>query len=514
MQGKYLLSIDNGSQSIRALLFDFNGNLLFRQKVDIQAYFSKREGWAEQHPEYYWDKIGEACHGLWAQGANPNQVVGVSVTTQRNTMVFLDKDGNNLRPAITWMDEREQNTLPPMPLHWKFLIGIAGKSQTLKFARARAQSNWVAQNQPDIWAKTAKYLQLSGFLHFKLTGQYKDATANQVGYLPYDFKKFEWVGANQWHWPAFQIRAEQLPELIKPADKVGDLLPEPAQHLGLPAGLPVIASGSDKACELVGAGLLEEDIACLSYGTRATINTHNKKYREPVKNMPSFTAALSGLYSVEVAVPRGFWMVSWFKKEFGLKERKKAKKRGIEAEVLFDKLIKKAPAGSGGLVLQPYWGHEANEGAEARGAIIGFSESHTRAHFYRAMVEGIAFALLEGKDKIEKSGVPPITKLRVSGGGSQSDQVMQITADVFNLPAERSHTFETSGLGAAIITAIGLGVYPDYETAIQKMSRTGDVFMPIQEHQAIYQSLYSHVYRKMYSRLKPLYQVIHKLFPH
>jgi sugar (pentulose or hexulose) kinase len=150
-------------------------------------------------------------------------------------------------------------------------------------------------------------------------------------------------------------------------------------------------------------------------------------------------------------------------------------------------------------------------GPEAKGAIIGFGEVHTRAHLYRAILEGLAYALREGKERIERRGGTRIERLRVSGGGSQSDAALQITADIFNLPTERPHLYETSGLGAAIIAAVGLGLHPDYATAVREMTRVGQTFQPDPTHAATYDRLYRRVYCRMYERLRPLYQDIREI---
>jgi sugar (pentulose or hexulose) kinase len=153
-----------------------------------------------------------------------------------------------------------------------------------------------------------------------------------------------------------------------------------------------------------------------------------------------------------------------------------------------------------GLMLQPYWTPGIRvPGREAKGAIVGFGDVHTRAHVYRAILEGLAYALREGKERIEQRSGVRITELRVSGGGSQSDAAMQLTADIFGLPTARPHVYETSGLGAAIDAAVGLGLYPDFASAVAAMTRVGRVFEPIAANRAIYDRLYKQVYRKMYA---------------
>jgi len=160
-------------------------------------------------------------------------------------------------------------------------------------------------------------------------------------------------------------------------------------------------------------------------------------------------------------------------------------------------------------VLQPYWSPGLKlPGPEARGAIIGFSDVHTRAHVYRAILEGLTYALREGAERTaRRSGVRP-TELRVVGGGSQSDAAMQITADVFGLPASRPHTYEASGLGAAMDAAVGVGLHPDFPTAVKEMTRVGDTFEPNPDAHAMYDELYNDVYLKLYGRLRQLYEAM------
>jgi sugar (pentulose or hexulose) kinase len=392
------------------------------------------------------------------------------------------------------------------------LFKLIREEATVDYFRAQAEVNWLAQEQPEIWAKTDKVLLLSGFLTHRLCGRFVDSVACCVGYLPFDYKRLKWAARSDWKWQAMPVRQNQLPDLVKPGERLGVISAEASRHTGIPEGLPLIAAGADKACEVLGAGGVEPSTACLSYGTTATINTTRRTYLETVPLIPPFPAAIPDHFNTEVMIYRGFWMVSWFKQEFGLREMQRAKELGVEPEVLFDELVNSVPAGSMGLMLQPYWTPGIREpGLEAKGSIIGFGDVHTRAHIYRAILEGLAYALRQGKEQIEKRSRSKITRLRVSGGGSQSDAAMQLTADIFGLPAERPHVYETSGLGAAIDCAVGLGLHPDFPTAIAAMTRVGQVFEPNPQAQQIYERLYREVYQRMYRQLKPLYQSIRKI---
>jgi sugar (pentulose or hexulose) kinase len=508
-----LLAIDNGTQSLKAMAFDADGNMTAIVKIPFEPYYSLKPGWAEQDPALYWNTLCHACRGLWEEKKiDKDRIAGVCVTTQRGTVINVDKTGAPLRPAILWLDQRKTEGMPPIRGLWGLLFKVVGAAGIVAHFQREAEANWIRANQPEIWGKTHKYLLLSGYLNYKLTGEFNDSASSQVGYIPFDYKKQEWSSKSDWKWKGIGVRRDMLPELSPPGSILGYVTDFASKETGIPKGLPVIAGAADKACEVIGSGSLSPDTGCISYGTTATINITHEKYVEPVFLMPPYPSSVPGRYSLEVQIFRGYWMVSWFKNEFGHEEKAKAEQLGLDAEHLFDKLIDPIPPGCSGLMLQPYWTPGiAFPGPEAKGSIIGFGDIHTRAHVYRAILEGLAYALREGKERIEKRTKIPITQLRVSGGGSQSTNAMQVTADIFNLPTSRPHLYETSGLGAAINAAVGLKWYPDYGKAIKGMTREGDHFDPIAENHRLYDQLYRDVYLKMYDRMKPLYQSIREI---
>jgi len=510
MSKTYLLAIDNGTQSVRALLFDLQGNLVDKAQVTIASYQSPQPGWMENDSEAFWQALCDACQRLWAVTSVPKSAIaGVVITTQRGTTIALDKNGQPLRPAMIWLDQRRADQLPKLAWWWDAAFRAIGMRQTVRFFQREAEANWIAQHQPELWAKTDKYLLLSGYLNYRFTGRFVDSVAAQVGYIPFDYKKGCWAAKHDWKWQAMPITAAMLPELVPAGTTIGQVSTQAALATGIPQGLSVIAGAADKACEVIGAGCLTPEIACLSYGTAATINTTTARYLEATRFIPPYQAAVPGHYNTEIQITRGFWMVSWFKAQFGLHEQQLAQQRGVAPESLFDELVNTVPPGSLGLMLQPFWNPGIKvPGPEAKGAVIGFGDVHTRAHLYRAILEGLAYALREGKERIEKRGGQRITRVRVSGGGSQSDAAMQITANVFNLPCERPHLYETSGLGAAILAAVGLKLHPDFATAVREMTRIGQVFEPEPAHANTYEQLYRRVYCRMYQRLQPLYRDI------
>lgn len=508
-----ILAIDNGTQSVRALVFDPGGRLIAKNRIPIRPYYSTAPGLAEQDPDIFWEAVCAACQGLWRMpGISKESIAGVTLTTQRGTVINVDENGAALRPAIVWLDQRRTEGLKPVSGLWGAAFALTGMTETVAYLQAEAEANWIRTNQPEIWENTHKFLLLSGYLTHKLVGKFVDSVASQVGYIPFDYKKQQWAGRTDWKWQAVPMDKKILPDLVPAASVLGEITPEAAEATGIPVGLPLFAAAADKACEVIGAGCLEPNVACLSYGTTATINTTQKRYVEAIPMIPPYPSAVPGAYTLEIQIYRGYWMVSWFKQEFGINEQQQADELGIEPEALFDQLVETVPPGSDGLVLQPYWSPGLKlPGPEARGAVIGFGDVHTRGHLYRAILEGLGYALYDGMVRTNKRTGVPVTEVRVAGGGSQSRHAMQITADIFGMPVSRPHVYEASGLGAAIDAAVGLGIHPDFATAIDQMTHPGATFVPDPKAHAIYKDLYENVYGQMYDRLKPLYNHIRRI---
>lgn len=508
-----ILSIDCGTQSLRAILFSITGDILDSEQVLYEPYFSTKPGWAEQDAMVYWNSLCQATKTLKARsGSIFKDIVGVGVTTQRNTLINLDKEGNPLRPCIVWLDQRKA-TPEYQP---NFLIGgmlsLVGMKKKLETMEAEGKCNWIRQNQPEIWAKTHKYVQASGFLNYKLTHEFTDSIASQIGHVPFDYKKQNWIASSdkfEFGQYLFPVPEEKLPTLIPAGKELGKITVQAAEASGIPKGVPVIACGSDKGCETLGMGVLDNSTASLSFGTIATVQTTVKKYMEPLPFMPSYPAAVPGYWNPEMEIYRGFWMVTWFKNEFALKEVQEAAEKNLPAEVVMNQLLKDTPPGAMGLILQPYWSPGLGD-LDAKGAMIGFGAVHQKAHVYRAIIEGLGYGLLDGTQRLEKRGKMKFKQFTVSGGGSQSDEVCQIITDIFNKPLLRGNTHEASGLGAAILTAYGTHQFSSIKEAVNNMVVYKDTFEPNPQNTKIYKALFEEVYLKMYKQLTPFYKSIKK----
>ncbi len=490
------------------MVFDARGTLAARKKIEYNPYFSAKPGWAEQDPEIWWSALAQSVRELLAEDARVfDGLAGVAITAQRDSMVCVGRDGKAVRPAILWLDSRKALATYVPSFFLRMGLEAIGMEEAMLKTQEAGKCNWLMQHDKASWDATWKYMQVSGFLNARLTGEFADSVASQIGHMPFDYRRQDWASPGNLNSRMFPVEAAKLPRLVRPGDIIGQISAEASSSTGIPAGLPVIAAGSDKGCETIGMGVVDGSMASLSFGTTATIQTTSTRYMEPLRFMPAYPAPIPGCYNPEVEIFRGYWMITWFKNQFAWKEVTEAAALGIAPEAMLNRLLEATPAGCHGLVMQPYWTAGLKSPA-AKGALIGFGDVHERGHLYRAIIEGLGYGLKDGLESIERVSRVKVKTLAVSGGASQSDRICQISSDIFNLPLVRGLTYETSGLGAAMCGCAGLGWYPDVMNAAKAMSGRSTAFEPDGRNAALYGELYSRVYKKMYKALAPLYEEI------
>lgn len=506
----YVLVVDAGTQSMRGLIFDEKGTICAHKQVKYPPYISRQNGYIEQSVYMYWDTLCQITNMLKDEHADLlSKVVAMSVTTFRDTAVLLDENYNVLRDCILWSDQRIADTSQKLPLLQRVLFRLVGMTRPVNAIRQRIKTRWIEQNEPELWTKVKKLVHVSTFLNYKLTGNMTDSYASATGHFPFDYKKKKWHTKRALLYPVYNLSLDKMVPLCNPGDVMGTITKEAAECCGLPEGLRVIASGADKSCETLGGGCLDRDVAAISFGTASTVQFSTKKYFEPEPFMPAYPSVLKEYFNPEVQIFRGYWMITWFKQNFAKELEEIANRQGTCVEALLDDEARAIPAGCDGLVLQPFW-QAGLTSPEARGAIVGFSDFHTRAHVYRAILEGIDFALREGMERMERRGKQRIKYVTVAGGGAQSDLVCQIAADILNKPVRRIQTNESSGLGAAIVTFVACGVHSDVHTAVEQMVHYKETFTPNADNVKVYDDIYKNVYLKLYSKLKRFYRHIEK----
>jgi sugar (pentulose or hexulose) kinase len=502
-----VLTIDLGTQSTRAFLIDKDGNILHKASFTYEKpYYSLNPGWAEQKPEVYWDAVCNVTNRVKEDSKEQwNDIIAVTVTTIRDTCLCVNKEGAPLRDVIVWLDKRQAKMSKPVSFFHTWIYKLIGMMDTVTLQRKVSACNWIMENEPDVWRKTHKFIFISGYLTFLLTGRLADSVANMIGHIPFSSKTRKWMSRFDLNRPIFDIHNDKLTELLEPGKTIGYISEAAAAATGIPKGLPLVATGSDIGCETLGLSCLKPDSAAINFGTTATIQFTINKYMEPLPFIPAYPAVLPKHYNPEVQVYRGYWLISWFKKEFAAKEVERAAEIGVTPEAILEKMLKKIPAGCDGLVFQPYF----TPGVimpKSKGSIVGFSDIHTRAHLYRAIIEGINFALMDGLYTMQKRGRVKIKKIFLGGGGSQSDTICQITANMFGLPTYRTHTYEATGLGSSMVAFVAMGIHKDINEAASKMVRIKDEFKPDLNEHKLYKYLFKDVFSKVFDKLLPLYK--------
>lgn len=512
MDKPLVLTFDVGTQSARCLLVNQEGE--FEDICQIkynEPYYSRNPGWAEQRPDFYYDRICEAGKLICDRNQDKlSRIIAVTLTVIRDTVLCLDSENKPLRDIILWLDKRQADFNNPFPLSKRLIFKIAGMKEATEIIYRASVSNWIQQNQPELWAKTAKYVMLPTYLNYKLTGVLSDSEANMIGHIPFDYRHRRWRTKKDLSRCICDVPDDKLCTLVKSGETIGKITRQFSEASGVPEGLPLIATGSDKGCETLGLSVVKENKAAISLGTTATIQLALKRYVEPQKFMPAYPAVPNDMFNPEIEIYRGFWLISWFVKEFGAAEVEEAKKLGCSAEMLLDKRIAKLPEGCNGLLLQPYW-TPGVKNSTSKGAVVGFADYHTRYHLYRAIIEGLGFELYQSLKIMEKRARLRVDEIFVGGGGAKSDVVCQILADIMGIKVKRIQTHEACSIGSSMVAFVAGGVFKDLDSAIQSMVHESDVFVPNPKAHETYLDIYKGAYSKIFDKLEPIYRRIIKI---
>ena len=508
-KNELILSFDIGTQSMRGMLINKTGKIEALEKIIYdEPYYSKSKDWAEKDPDFYYEVLCKISKTLKRKHSDLfKRISAVTTTVFRDSTICLDENYKPLRDMILWLDKREiDSDEMPIPSFKKALFSLVGVADMVDAQHRQSVCNYIMLREPLIWAKTKKYVVLSTYINYKLTGILVDSPANQIAHMPFDYKKSKWSSKSNLTRCIYDIPEDKLCDLCKPGDIIGNISKECMKDTGL-SEVPYIVTGSDKGCETVGLSVISTNKAAVSFGTSATIQFTTANYFEPQAFCPAYPSPIKGLFNPEYQVYRGYWMLSWFKKNFVNEvEIKEAQKMGVSIEDYFNKHLNEVAPGSDGLILQPHFSPGVAN-PNAKGSIIGWSDVQTKYHIYKAIIEGINYDLMYGLYTMSKRGKQIIREIYVGGGGSQSDEICQLSADMFGLPVKRIQTHEACGLGSAIVGFISLGVYDDVNEAINSMVETKDIFEPDMIKHDFYYKTYKNVYLKLAKRLVPLYRL-------
>ncbi len=508
MKRQYCIGIDSGTQSTRVMMFDLSGNFVCGSTVKHKPLIHGQDGGIYMDEENLWTSLCAAARDMMAQfDGDPADILGVGLSPHNGTVCFMRNDGTHLLHPICYQDYRTAD-VEPMPADcpaWE------------AWQRRNSRANLLKSVSPTLYDQVEKYASVGGYLGFMLTGSFVDTISNTIGSMPLDRERFCYE-ERAWVYDCVGMRKDQLCEAFLPGQAMGKISEKAAEETGLPAGIPLVAGASDKQTEAFGAGAVHDGDAFISYGTEANLTfVSNQFYTMTRENFfYSLLSAVPYQWNYTVPMARGYWLVTWFKEQFAEDLTEKAMQEGLGRYGAEDYLTKQAlhiPAGSEGLLVMPDF-LAPRERPHSSGTVIGLKPIHTRAHLFRALIEGIAMTLRLNSESLKKSmpNLAPVKSLYVGGGGSRSDLSMQITADIFGVPATRASYHETGSLGAAMCAAIGAGAFANQEEAVQMLQGNTQTFVPNAKNQALYEELYQKVFRKLYPVLLPTFETMEQLY--
>lgn len=485
-----LLGIDAGTTSVKAGLFTPDGHCLAigRQEYQLDTPGVER---AQLNPHLYWQAcICTVREVLAKMNKSTDRVVALAVSSQGETLITLDREGKPIYPAIVWLDNRAVSQAQYLSQHFqKNVYQHTGIPEIVPTWTA-CKILWLKENEPDIFAKADKFLLVQDYLIYKMTGRF--FTDGSIACTTMNFD----IVHNKW-WDemlcAIGIKETQLPNIVLPGTNVSTLDVQAARDLGLEETTMVVLGGMDQSVGAIGAGNFQPGVISETTGGCLALQvTIDEPFVDKKQLIPVYFHSVPGKYLLVPVSPTGGIALKWFRDQFGQVEVEQANKLKKDSYDLLTALAETAPAGSDGLIMLPHLmgAYSPDVNPSARGAFVGFTLSHTRGHFARATLEGVAFLLRRNLEALATAGIST-REIIATGGGSRSRFWNQIKANVCNLPVISLENEETALQGDAILAGVAAGIYASIEEGCQKMVVRKETFMPNQDAPG-YQKAYSH----------------------
>lgn len=496
-----VVGMDIGTSGTKALAIDERGQVLASALVEYPLLTPKPD-WAEQAPDEWERAAFEALAKLSSDlGGRASGVKGIGLTGQMHGSVFLDESGNVLRNAILWCDQRTAKQCDD--IHAK-----VGEEQLIQMVCNPALTGftapkilWLRENEPEIYEKVRKILLPKDYIRYVLTGEYATDMADASGTLLLDVRNRKWHTELM---SMLDIDADFMPPVYEGTAVTGTLTAEAAAKTGLPAGIPVVAGGGDQAAGGVGCGIVKPGVISSTVGTSGVVFAFSEDiHLDPHGRVHTFCHSVPGKWHVMGVVLSAGGSLRWFRDALCADVKTKATQAGRDPYEFITEEASSVSAGSEGLVFLPYLTGERTPHKDpyAKGAFVGLSLRHNRAHMARAVLEGVAFAMRDSLEIMRDMGVP-IEEVRASGGGARSDFWRQIQADVNKVPLVTINVDEGPAYGAALLATVETGIHASVEEACDATIRVVDTCTPDKSREACYDPWFLE-YQAAYAALAP-----------
>jgi len=488
----HVLGVDVGTGGTRAVILDGHGSIVGAATEEHEEFSAPNPGWAEQRPEDWWRATGGAIRrSLDAAGLRGDAIACAGFSGQMHGAVMLDDKDAVVRPALIWCDVRTQAQCDA-------LNARIGAARVIELTSNPALTNftltklmWVRDHEPRNWARVHSVLLPKDYVRFRLTGEKAIDVADASGTLMLDVARRRWSDEMI---AAAGVGSSLLPPLFESPEICGAVSQSGAEATGLTAGTPVVAGAGDQAAGAVGMGIVAAGAVSATIGTSGVVfASTDRPALDPKGRLHTFCHAVPGRWHVMGVTQAAGLSLRWFRDQL--------------AHDSYDRLTAEAgavPAGSEGLLWAPYLMGERTPHLDpnARGALVGLTASHTRAHVTRAILEGVAFSLKDSFEIFDAIGVR-IDRIRLGGGGARSPLWRQIQADVYGREVEVVKADEGAAYGAALLAGVGAKLWPTVEAACEATVETRVRIEPIEENVRVLRERYE-AYKRVYPALKGL----------
>jgi xylulokinase len=461
-----LCVFDVGTTGSRTIIFDINGKEIVRA---YEEYPIEKQpvGISEQNPIIWWNAVKNTCN-IAIKKVNLDDIIGICASFQRATAGLIDKNGDVLHPALTWMDERE-------------VIDASIYHEELR--RTLPKISWLKNNKPDLYNQAFKIFFPDTYIYMKLCG--KDLCVTDPTNGIWGIMSMETLDWDEKLAESYDIPVDLWPELHTPGEIIGELSGEAAGNLGLKSNIPVVLGGGDQQCAALGLGVVNKGQAKVTTGTGTFVDyVTGDAPAKPAGNVPIFPLphVIKGKWIIEGAMPGTGTALKWFKDNFSQLQTKECEEKNLNVYTELTKEAEGISPGSEGLLFVPLY-------VFRKGTIHGLGWNHTRAHMIRAIMESAALSAQMYMGMLEAIGGAKVTELKSDGGAMNSDLWAQIYADIMSKKIIIPENRDGAALGAAILGFYGCKKYNSFNDAIEKMVRFEKEFNPIKDNVKIYKKL-------------------------
>jgi xylulokinase len=486
------------------VLIDTQGRVL-ASGTDTYPLHTPQPLWAEQHPYDWWRATCNAIQQVLREsGVAPSQIRGVGLSGQMHGSVFLDEQNRVIRPALLWCDQRTADECA-------WITERVGEDTVLQTTLNPVLTGfqagkiiWLRRHEPDHYARVRHVLLPKDYIRFMLTGEYATEVSDASGTALFDVPKRDWAYEML---DRLELPREWFPRVYESPEITGRVSASAASATGLAEGTPVVGGAGDQAAGAVGTGIVQEGRVSISLGTSGVVFAHLDQPRvDPQYRTHTFCHAVPGSWHVMGVMLMAGGALRWYRDTFAQADLYAAHSAGEDP---YDRLLHEAepiPPGAEGLLFLPYLSGERTPypDPKARGAFVGATLAHHRAHFTRAVLEGVAFGLRDSFEILQAMGLA-VQQVRMTGGGARSPLWRQILADVLGTPLFTLRAEEGPAFGVALLAGVGTGIWQSVPEACEVTVRLAERTVPNPRHQPLYERTYA-LYRQLYPALHPLFE--------